>query len=143
MLCLSLAVRSQTWTLVWSDEFNGTSLDMTKWSYETGTGVNGDWGTGQLDRATDRPENVGIEQGITGADGGALRITTRKETYVDRNYTSGRINSQAKAAWGPNHRIVARVWPRDVRYMGQGFAFWMMPNETRPGESTISWPQRW
>jgi hypothetical protein len=140
-LCLSLAARSQTWTLIWSDEFNGTSLDMTKWSYETGTGVNGDWGTGQLDRATDRPENVGIEQGIAGADGGALRITTREETFMDRNYTSGRINSHAKAGWGPNHRIVARVWPRDVRHMGQGFAFWMMPNELPAGQSTISWPQ--
>jgi hypothetical protein len=141
MLLLLCSTAKSQWTLEWSDEFNGTSLDQSKWSYETGTGVNGDWGTGQLDRATERPENVAIEQGISGADGGALRITTRKETYIDRNYTSGRINSKAKAAWGPNHRIVARVWPRDVRNMGQGFAFWMMPNETPAGQSTISWPQ--
>jgi hypothetical protein len=140
-LCLSIVAKSQTWTLEWSDEFNGTSLNQANWSFETGTGVNGDFGTGQLDRATDRPENVAIEQGITGADGGALRITTRKEFYIDRNYTSGRINTAGKKAFGPNHRVVARVWPKGVRTMGQGFAFWMMPNETPPGQSTISWPQ--
>jgi hypothetical protein len=140
-LCLSITAKSQTWTLEWSDEFNGTSLNQAYWNFETGTGVNGDFGTGQLDRATDRPENVAIEQGIAGADGGALRITTRKEFYVDRNYTSGRINTSGKVAWGPNHRIVARVWPKGVRTMGQGFAFWMMPNEIPPGQSTISWPQ--
>lgn len=132
---------SQNWQLEWSDEFNGTSLDLTKWSYEIGTGVNGDFGTGQLDRATDRPENVAIEQGISGADGGALRISTRKETYMDRNYTSGRINTQGKYGWGPNHRIVARIWPKGVRTMGQGFAFWLMPNEVPAGQSSISWPQ--
>lgn len=140
-LCMSIAARSQTWNLIWSDEFNGTKLDQTKWSYEIGTGVNGDFGTGQLDRATERPENVAIEQGIAGADGGALRITTRKETYMDRNYTSGRINTSGKAAWGPNHRIMARVWPKGVRTMGQGFAFWMMPDEKPQGQNNISWPQ--
>lgn len=138
-LCLSTS--AQDWQLIWSDEFNGTSLDLNNWSYETGTGVNGDFGTGQLDRATDRVENVDIEQGINGADGGALRITTRKEFYVDRDYTSGRINTAGKQSWGPNHRIVARVWPQDVRYMGQGFAFWMMPDEMRPGDDHLSWPQ--
>ena len=30
-------------TLVWSDEFNGSSVDTSKWSYETGTGS---WGWG-------------------------------------------------------------------------------------------------
>jgi hypothetical protein len=140
-LCLSVVAKSQTWTLEWSDEFNGTTLNQANWSYEIGTGVNGDFGTGQLDRATERLENVAIEQGIAGADGGALRISTRKEFYIDRNYTSGRINTAGKKAWGPNHRIVARVWPKGVRTMGQGFAFWMMPNETPPGQSTISWPQ--
>ncbi len=142
-LCTSLAARSQTsptWTQVWSDEFNGPALDQTKWTYETGTGVNGDFGTGQLDRATDRPENVAVEQGIAGASGGALRITARKETYLDRNYTSGRINTKDKAFWGPNHRIVARVWPKGVRTQGQGFAFWMMGNEAPPGVQ-LTWPQ--
>lgn len=132
-------------TLVWSDEFNGLKLDTTKWKYETGTGVNGDWGTGQLDAATSRPENVSIQFGIAGADGGALAITTRKETYTisgaRRNYTSGRINTEGLASWGPGHRIVARVWARDVRYQGQGFAFWMMPQEIPPGYTSLMWPQ--
>ncbi|ASZ13463.1 discoidin domain-containing protein [Chitinophaga pendula] len=141
LACFSLNARSQQWNLIWSDEFNGPSLDLGKWSYETGTGVNGNWGTGQLDRATDRVENVGIEQGIAGAQGGALRITTRKERFIDRDYTSGRIFTKGKAAWGPNHRIVARVWPKGVRTMGQGFAFWMMPDELPQGQPTLSWPQ--
>ena len=140
-LCLSLAAKAQTWTQIWSDEFNGPTLDQTKWSYETGTGVNGDFGTGQLDRATDRPENVGIEQGIAGATGGALRISTRKERYQDRDYTSGRINTKDKAFWGPNHRIVARVWPKGVRTKGQGFAFWMMGNEHPANVQELTWPQ--
>lgn len=139
----SLAAHAQTapGTLVWSDEFNGPVLDQTKWSYETGTGVNGDFGTGQLDRATSRPENVAIEQNIVGADGGALRISTRKETYLDRNYTSGRINTQGKGAWGPGHRIVARVWPRGVRTQGQGFAFWLLGSEAPAGGPALTWPQ--
>jgi len=78
------------YNLVWSDEFNETSLDQTKWNYETGTGVNGDFGTGQIDRATNRIENVSIVNGIIGADGSCLSITTRKEVYIDRNYTSGK-----------------------------------------------------
>ena len=143
-LSASLAAHSQTsptWTQVWSDEFNGPTLDLTKWSYETGTGVNGDFGTGQIDRATDRPVNVAIEQGIAGANGGALRISTRSETYIDRNYTSGRINSKDKASWGPNHRIEARVWPQGVRTKGQGFAFWMQGSETPTGITSLTWPQ--
>jgi beta-glucanase (GH16 family) len=143
-LSVSLAARSQTnptWTQVWSDEFNAPTLDLTKWNYETGTGVNGDFGTGQLDRATARPENVAIETGIAGADGGVLRISTRKETYLDRNYTSGRLTSKDKASWGPNHRIEARVWPQGVRTKGQGFAFWMQGNEAPAGVTSLTWPQ--
>ncbi len=44
------------YTLVWNDEFDGATLDLQKWIFETGTGVNGDFGTGQLDRATEREE---------------------------------------------------------------------------------------
>ena len=35
------------------ENFNANKIDTTIWNFETGTGVNGDWGTGQLDRATD------------------------------------------------------------------------------------------
>ena len=54
-LCTFLSGFAQVGNLIWEDNFNNGSLDTSKWSYETGTGVNGDWGTGQLDRATDRP----------------------------------------------------------------------------------------
>lgn len=128
------------YTLLWNDEFTGTALDASKWNYETGTGVNGDFGTGQLDRATNRPENVKIEEGDT-ANPGLLNITTQKEWYVDRNYTSGRLNTKDKFSVGPGSRIEARVWARDVKYKGQGFAFWMMPAEIPAGQTYIMWPQ--
>ncbi len=145
-VALLIAGPASAQKLVWSDEFNGAALDQSKWNYEVGAGTNGDWGTGQRDAATSRPENVRIVQEVAGADGGALAIVTRKETYQvpgvgTRQYTSGRINTAGKAAWGPGHQLRARVWPRDVRYEGQGFAFWAMPNETPPGQSHLSWPQ--
>jgi len=127
--------------LIWEDNFNKGYLDLSKWNYETGTGVNGDWGTGQLDRATDRAENVSFQNGVPGAEDGCLVISTRKENYIDRNYTSGRINTSGKAAWGPGHRIVAKVYPRDINQKGQGFAFWAMPNEIPNGWDYIMWPQ--
>ncbi|MEC7263092.1 MAG: glycoside hydrolase family 16 protein [Bacteroidota bacterium] len=127
--------------LIWSDEFNSGDLDLTKWNFETGTGINGDWGTGQLDRATERPDNVSFKNDVTDADGGCLVITTRKENYIDRQYTSGRINTKDKGFWGPGHRIVARVKAQDVRHQGQGFAFWMMPQEKPITVDEIMWPQ--
>lgn len=142
----SLNCFAQTGSMVWSEEFNSGTLDLSRWNYETGTGLNGNWGTGQVDIATDRIENVRIQEGIEGADGGVLAITTRKETFTiagqgTRDYTSGRVNTSNKVTWGPGHRIVARVWAKDVRYPGQGFAFWMMPAEIPPGYDHIMWPQ--
>jgi beta-glucanase (GH16 family) len=137
---------AQSGALVWSEEFNNESVNPDIWNYETGTGINGNWGTGQMDIATDRSENVRIQQGVPEADGGVLVITTRRETFSlpgqgTRDYTSGRINTSKKVAWGPGHRIVARVWAKDVRYPGQGFAFWMMPAEIPTGYNNLMWPQ--
>ncbi|TLX76862.1 T9SS type A sorting domain-containing protein [Labilibacter sediminis] len=146
MYCL-VNIKLHSQTLIWADEFNGTELDQNNWNYETGTGLNGDWGTCQVDAATDRPENVSILQGISDADGGVVAITTTKENYVvpggggTRQYTSGRINTQGKVSWGPGHQIKARIWAKDVRYVGQGFAFWAMPNELPQGETHLMWPQ--
>ncbi|WP_343637760.1 T9SS type A sorting domain-containing protein [Fluviicola sp.] len=132
---------TQNYYLVWQDDFNNPVLDTSKWTIETGTGVNGDWGTGQIDRATDRPENISITDTVSGASGSCLVLTSRKENYIDREYTSGRINTAGKFSWGPGHRIVARVKPKDVRFMGQGFAFWMLPDETPADTNYIMWPQ--
>lgn len=139
ILCQSSA--GQTKTLIWENNFNAGQLDLSRWNIETGTGVNGDFGTGQVDRATDREENISFQNNVPGAEDGCLVITTRKEFYIDRNYTSGRINTAGKASWGPGHRIVAKVFPRDVKQMGQGFAFWMMPDEIPNGWDYIMWPQ--
>lgn len=140
-VCCAGQVYSQNYTLIWEDDFTSLTLDTSKWSIETGTGVNGDWGTGQIDRATDRPENVSISATVPGASGSCLVITSRKENYIDREYTSGRINTAGKFSWGPRHRIVARVKPKDIRFMGQGFAFWMLPDETPADTNYIMWPQ--
>ncbi|SEW52034.1 glycoside hydrolase family 16 protein [Chitinophaga arvensicola] len=120
--------------LVWNDEFSGTTLNRQKWNIETGTGNSGNWGTGQLDRATDRIENLDVKDGN-------LAVTTRKEFLTDRNYTSGRINTKDLASFGPGSRIEARVFARDVKYKGQGFAFWMMPAEKPADQPYIMWPQ--
>jgi beta-glucanase (GH16 family) len=125
--------------LAWNDEFNKPQLDLSKWTYEIGTGVNGDFGTGQLDRATDRVQNVSMVPGST--NDGSLAITTTKETFMDRQYTSGRINTKDKFSFGPGYRAEARIWARDVKYKGQGFAFWMLPAEKPAGQDFIMWPQ--
>ncbi|SMO65060.1 Por secretion system C-terminal sorting domain-containing protein [Saccharicrinis carchari] len=141
VIVLNPSIHGQVGKLVWEDNFNQGQLDLSKWSYETGTGVNGDWGTGQLDRATDKIENISFQNNVPGADDGCLVITTRKEFYIDRNYTSGRVISADKASWGPGHRIVAKVFPKDIKHKGQGFAFWMMPDEIPEGWDYIMWPQ--
>lgn len=139
ILLLNFSVAGQVGDLVWEDNFNNNFLDTTQWNFETGTGVNGDWGTGQLDRA--RVENITFQDNVPGADDGCLVITTRKEWYIDRNYTSGRINTAGKKSWGPGHRIVSKIYPKDVKQKGQGFAFWMMPDEIPDGWDWIMWPQ--
>lgn len=48
--------------LTWSDEFNGTAVDRSKWGFDIGTGGNG-WGNNELEYYTDRPQNVKVENG--------------------------------------------------------------------------------
>ena len=78
---------SLVYELVWSDEFNGDSLDLEKWSYE----INGDGGgNNELQYYTD--QNTSFNNGI-------LSITARYEDYGNRDYTSSRIVTKYKAQW--------------------------------------------
>lgn len=99
--------------LVWSDEFDGTTLDQTKWNYETG---GGGWGNQEKQYYTNRTDNIRFENGN-------MVIEAKKEDYNGSAYTSARINSLNKFAFAYG-KIEARIslpsgkgtWP----------AFWMM-----------------
>ena len=76
------------YSLVWSDEFSGTSLDLSAWNQETGNGANG-WGNNELEYYTDNIKNTFVSNGN-------LIIEARKETNNSFNYTSGRMTTQNK-----------------------------------------------
>lgn len=110
-------------TLVWSDEFNGTSVDTSNWTFETGTGQNG-WGNQELEYY--RSQNATVS-------GGMLLIQAKKENYRGSNYTSARMKTQGKREFQYG-RFEARV---KLPY-GQGIwpAFWTLGYDI----NTVSWP---
>lgn len=123
----SRAAVEHTWgeySLVWSDEFDGASLNMNNWTIE----VNGSGGGNQEKQYyTDRPENIRIENGN-------LIIEARKEEYNNRQYTSGRINSRDKRYFKYG-KIEARIWMPAGG--GTWPAFWMMGNDYK----RVGWPK--
>ena len=100
------------WVARWADEFGGTELDDTKWNIE----VNGEGG-GNQELQYYRSENIAV------ADG-SLAITAKKEAYLGKQYTSGRINTKYRmeVRYG---RVQARMKLPGGR--GTWAAFWMMP----------------
>lgn len=112
--------------LVWSDEFNESRIDTSKWTFEQGNGYNG-WGNHELEYYTDRNENASIQDGD-------LVITARKENYKNRRYTSARMKTAFKGDWK-----YGKVEARIKLPAGQGMwpAFWMMPTDNVYG----GWPK--
>ncbi len=75
--------------IVWSDEFNGSSIDSTKWKFETGTGCpNCGWGNSELEYYTARTNNAFID------GNGLLHIVARQESYGGQSFTSARMKTQ-------------------------------------------------
>ena len=110
--------------LVWSDEFNGTTINTANWGYDLG---NGGFGNNELENYTNRPENARIENGM-------LVIETRRENLGGSAYTSARLKTQGKQSFGINTWVEARINAPE----GQGIwpAFWMLGNSI----STVGWP---
>ncbi len=119
-----LFVFSQSWQLVWQDEFMGTEINTQNWTHEIGG--NG-WGNNELQYYTNRSDNSYIEDG-------KLVIQANKENYLGKDYTSARIITSGKQSWQ-----YGRVEARIKLPFGKGIwpAFWML------GESifSIGWPQ--
>ena len=120
---------SGTWNLVWSDEFDGDSLDLSKWEHEVNC-----WGGGNGEQQcyTDRVENTVV------ADG-KLNIIARREDFtgpdnVDGNlnsvttlpYTSARLRTMNKGDWQYGRFEVRAKLP-----YGQGSwtGIWMLPTD--------------
>jgi len=106
--------------LVWFDEFNGTSLSMDNWQYETGYGSNG-WGNDEWQLYTSNPSNIAVENGN-------LRISAQCPTAPNcgkRNntITSARINTLDKFAFKYG-KVEARIKPPVGK--GAWSAFWML-----------------
>jgi len=109
------------WVCIWADEFSGTEVDLTKWTYE----INGDGGGNQeLQYYTDA--NATVADGI-------LSITAKNESYLGKSYTSSRLNSKYKGDF-QYVRVIARAkMPTGV---GTWPAIWMMPTMSEYG----GWP---
>ena len=117
---------SNNWSMVWSDEFDGTAINPQVWVHDIGTG-NGGWGNNELQYYTNSPNNIEVSNG-------SLKITARQENLNGSNYTSSRIitNNLMEFKYG---KIESRIKVP----IGQGLwpAFWMLGANFE----TASWPQ--
>ncbi len=112
--------------LIWSDEFEASNLDPTKWDYDIGQGSWG-WGNNELQYYTNSLSNVML-------DNGYLKITAKNEQIGSANYTSARIKSK-----GLFDFTYGRVEARVQVPIGQGLwpAFWMLGANI----DDVNWPQ--
>lgn len=104
------------WKLAWADEFGGSAIDLTTWTYDLGTGSGG-WGNNELQYYTNSPANARVE-------GGCLVLTLAKDSsHPGSEYSSARLKTEGlkSARFG---RIEARI--RMPAGKGMFPAFWMM-----------------
>lgn len=111
-------------TLVWSDEFDGTSVDTNKWEFMIGDGsaygIPG-WGNNELQYY--RSQNATVANG-------ELTITARQQWFGGKPYTSARLRTIYKGDW-----TYGRFEMRAKLPVGQGMwpAFWMLPTNSPYG----------
>ena len=79
-------------TLVWSDEFDATTLNLDNWTYELGDGCPNlcGWGNNELQYYTNRPENVTVQNGL-------LVISAIEEDYNGASFTSAELLTKGEA----------------------------------------------
>lgn len=128
------------WSLVWSDEFSGTEIDRSKWTYdignwivdENGNGITPGWGNNEKEYYTDSNENAFI-------DDGKLIIKAKKEKVSDQfgtyDYTSAKLKTK-----GLFSKKYGRYEMKAKLPVGKGLwpAFWMLPEEDKYGSWAAS-----
>ena len=108
-------------SLVWSDEFDGESIDLSHWTYDLGASG---WGNQELQNYTSDSENSYVNDGnlfIVAMQDGAGYTSARMITRDKQEFEFGRIDIRAVLPYGQG------IWP----------ALWMLgANFTEVG-----WPQ--
>lgn len=122
------AITAQCPQLVWQDEFEKTTLDTSKWSYQIGDGCDINlcgWGNNELQWY--KSDNIELSNGT-------LKIIAKEERVGGKPYTSGRIRSLGMGDWTYGRFEASIKLPT-----GRGMwpAFWMLPTEQVYG----GWPQ--
>lgn len=128
---ISISLQAQEWTLVWSEDFDGSSINLDNWTVETGG-----HGFGNQEKQYYTPEAYG--KNLIVKDG-MLTIRALKEEYkvgsATWQYTSGRIKTANKKDFKYG-KMEARLklpgagagsWP----------AFWMLGYGTWPTSGEI------
>ena len=118
------AAQPTNWKLVWSDEFDGPTLDYSKWGVEVNAYGGGN---NELQIYSDRLKNVRLEKGH-------LIIEAHKDGYAEagtrRDYSSGRIRTKHRGDWR-----YGRIDVRAKLPVGKGIwpAIWMLPTDDAYG----------
>jgi len=110
-----------TYQLIWSDEFNGASVDGAKWNIDNGNpGVNN--------------EKEYYQSANVAETGGNLVITAKNQSVGGQPYTSGKLETSGKLSvqYG---RIEASI--KLPQFQGSWPAFWMLGTNI----GTVGWPQ--
>lgn len=123
-ISVAVATSGGSWSLVWSDEFDGNSLNSENWNIQNGDGSEyGLTAWGNAEQQWYKEENISVVDGN-------LVISAKEEPTNGYPYTSGRMRSDNKVdiKYG---RIEARV----KTPIGQGLwsAFWMLPTDSAYG----------
>ena len=116
-------------TLVWEEEFDGNGIDATTWSFEMGDGCPDlcGWGNNEQQYYTNRSDNARVENGI-------LKITAKRESLGNRDFTSARMISKGKFEFQ-----YGRVEIRAKLPQGQGTwpALWLLGGNI----DQVGWPR--
>jgi beta-glucanase (GH16 family) len=97
--------------LIWSDEFNNTTVDTANWNFEIGG-----HGWGNHEQEYYQPANATVS-------GGNLVITGKKEDIESSHYTSSRMTTKGKREF-----LYGKIEAHIKIPVGQGLwpAFWML-----------------
>ena len=136
------SLNAQNWQLVWEDDFNGNSLDQSKWIHDIGTGSQyGMWGWGNGELQYYQPQNTTLNNGIA-----KIEVKEEPNGIIDSWSVTSYFSSSKITTKGLFNFRYGKVEARIKTIDGQGFwpAFWMLPsNGSWPCDGEIDIMEQW